>query len=63
MDQAAVDTEISRLELSEQIRVACINSPESVTVSGNLSAIEKITGCLQTVGAFVRRLKTNGNAY
>ncbi|CAD6441950.1 228653fb-a531-47f2-9fd6-a60750073651 [Sclerotinia trifoliorum] len=63
LGQDTTNAEISRLELCGQIRVACINSPNSVTVSGDLEAINQIMDTLQATGTFVRRLKTDGNAY
>ncbi|KAK3315921.1 type I polyketide synthase [Apodospora peruviana] len=37
--------------------VACINSPGSVTISGDLSAIDEISGRLEKDGVFNRKLK------
>ncbi|KAL9112783.1 MAG: hypothetical protein Q9227_003086 [Pyrenula ochraceoflavens] len=39
------------------IVVACINSPDSVTLSGDLHAIESIASQLQSEGLFARKLK------
>jgi NADPH:quinone reductase-like Zn-dependent oxidoreductase/ubiquinone/menaquinone biosynthesis C-methylase UbiE len=39
--------------------VACVNSPDSVTLSGDSDAIEELEGHLQTDGIFARRLKVN----
>ncbi|KAH6651430.1 hypothetical protein BKA67DRAFT_537308 [Truncatella angustata] len=47
----------------EQIRIAAINSPGSVTISGDVDAIEILTGVLTKDGVFVRALRTGGNAY
>lgn len=38
----AANPEIDKAGLQQQIRVAYINSPESVTISGNASAIDKL---------------------
>lgn len=49
---------IERLATGKVV-VACINSPASVTVSGDLSAIEEIQKLLDADGVFARRLKVN----
>ena len=49
--------------LFAQVKVACINSPESVTLSGDGAAIEAMTEALTQEGKFVRKLKTNGVGY
>ena len=54
---------ISKLGLGQSIRVACVNSPESVTISGDLAAIDKILEYMNGEGMFARKLKTNGRAY
>ncbi|KAJ6172240.1 polyketide synthase [Penicillium chermesinum] len=46
-----------------QVRVACINSPESVTVSGDADGIDALVSCLTANGTFARKLKTGGKAY
>ncbi|KAL2829478.1 hypothetical protein BDW59DRAFT_159066 [Aspergillus cavernicola] len=40
-----------------KVVVACINSPSSVTLSGDLAAVEQIEGILSAEGVFARRLK------
>jgi acyl transferase domain-containing protein len=47
----------------EQLSVACINSPASVTISGDTSAIETLSSKLDEAGTFWRILRTNGKAY
>lgn len=37
--------------------VGCVNSPNSVTISGDLSALEELEARAQTEGAFFRRLR------
>jgi acyl transferase domain-containing protein len=49
--------------LEAQARVACINSPESVTLSGSSDAIETLLGDLQSQNKFARKLQTGGRAY
>jgi acyl transferase domain-containing protein len=45
------------------VRIAAINSPDSVTLSGEPEAIEKLSKTLSDQGIFARVLKTGGNAY
>lgn len=47
----------------EDVRVAAINSPGSVTLSGEVAAIEDISASLTAENIFNRLLKTGGNAY
>ncbi|KAK1634593.1 polyketide synthase [Colletotrichum phormii] len=55
---------IARTEgLPGRVCVACINAPESVTLSGELDAINLLAKILQERGKFVRVLKTGGRAY
>ena len=57
------EQEIVALGLSEQIRVACVNSPESSTISGDPGAIDQLTAVLTERGVFARKLKTDNKAY
>ncbi|KAG9237170.1 reducing type I polyketide synthase 10 [Amylocarpus encephaloides] len=59
----ASEHEITALGLQEQIRVACVNSPESSTVSGDASAIDRLVTVLTERGVFARELKTDNKAY
>ncbi|KAI0886290.1 ketoacyl-synt-domain-containing protein [Annulohypoxylon maeteangense] len=54
---------IDALGLDNQICVACVNSPESVTISGDIDGIDKLKTHLDTLSIFARQLKTNGKAY
>ncbi|KAG8158411.1 hypothetical protein KVR01_011533 [Diaporthe batatas] len=55
---------ISKTEgLAGRVCVACINAPQSVTLSGELDAINSLAKILQEQGKFVRALKTGGRAY
>lgn len=56
-------TEISKAKLQDKINVACINSPESVTISGDDSAIDALLKTLQKKNVFARKLNTGGQAY
>ncbi|KAF1948501.1 ketoacyl-synt-domain-containing protein [Byssothecium circinans] len=47
----------------EEVQIAAINSPQSVTVSGNVEAVKKVQAQLQVDGTFARLLHTGGNAY
>ncbi|KAL2843399.1 hypothetical protein BJX68DRAFT_278030 [Aspergillus pseudodeflectus] len=46
-----------------RIRVACFNSPSSVTVSGDVAAIDRLKELLDGKGVFNRKLMTHGAAY
>ena len=50
-------------DLSEDLVVAAINSPSSVTISGRTPAIEILSERLSSNAIFNRILKTGGNAY
>lgn len=54
---------ISAAGLKGQLRVACVNSPEGVTISGDADAIDTLLGKLQEKKTFARKLKTGGQAY
>ncbi|KAI1820376.1 hypothetical protein F4861DRAFT_533744 [Xylaria intraflava] len=49
--------------LEEGVRIACYNSPQSVTLSGDEGAASKVKAKLEADGVFVRALKTSGRAY
>lgn len=49
--------------LERQVRVACVNSPESVTLSGTSEGIEALRVHLQADNKFARKLETGGRAY
>src|SRR5205814_1375131 len=54
---------VDELELGVYLTVACHNSPESSTISGDDDAIENMFAVLQERKIFSRKLKTGGNAY
>ena len=54
---------IDRLPLREELCVACVNSPESVTISGSLKAVDGVLAELQGSSTFARKLVTGGRAY
>ncbi|KXS98395.1 hypothetical protein AC578_4687 [Pseudocercospora eumusae] len=45
------------------IVIACHNSPQSVTLSGTLEAINDVARILESNGTFARKLETSNNAY
>jgi acyl transferase domain-containing protein len=49
--------------LQDQVCVACVNSPESVTLSGSIDAVEILLRELQNNRSFARKLETGGRAY
>lgn len=59
----AADELIAELGLRGQACVACFNAPESVTLSGELRAVETLRKTLEERGKFARALKTGGRAY
>lgn len=40
-----------------KVVIACINSPNSVTLSGDMDALEDVVACLEKDGIFARKLK------
>lgn len=46
-----------------QVRVACVNSPSSTTLSGDTVALKAVKGRLEENNIFVRFLHTGGKAY
>jgi acyl transferase domain-containing protein len=51
------------LQTQEAISIAAINSPDSVTVSGDASSISELAETLTKAGVFNRVLRTGGMAY
>lgn len=49
-------TEAVRLVGHGQLSIGCINSPKSVTVTGNQECVEALGGILESAGIFARRL-------
>lgn len=54
---------IEAKELQENVRVACVNAPESVTLSGASDGIEALRAEFQDQKKFARKLETGGRAY
>lgn len=63
LDQDSAIRHILDAGLQAKIQVACINSPKSVTVSGDSDAVHNLISGLQKQCIFSRMLKTNGIAY
>lgn len=49
--------------LENHVRVACVNAPESVTLSGSCEGIDMLQRDLQNQNHFARKLETGGRAY
>ncbi|KAI8931404.1 hypothetical protein NX059_011734 [Plenodomus lindquistii] len=47
----------------DEVKIAAINSPGSVTLSGEETAIKQLSAAMTDAGIFNRQLKTGGNAY
>ncbi|KAJ9366241.1 hypothetical protein DTO282E5_9065 [Paecilomyces variotii] len=54
---------IEELSLGGKVVIACVNSPESVTVSGSIYGIDILHKEAERSGVFARRLQTGGKAY
>ncbi|KAK8102456.1 hypothetical protein PG984_015602 [Apiospora sp. TS-2023a] len=63
LSAARAGEEIAAAELEGRLVVACINSPENVTISGDEDAIYTLQGRLEGQKLFARTLRTGGNAY
>lgn len=51
------------LEDLEDLTIACYNSPESLTISGDVNNVHRLKERLDSQGIFARILHTGGNAY
>lgn len=63
LSETAAAQEIEAVSGQQQLTVACVNSPEGVTVSGDAPALDRLLDTLQGKGVFARKLKTGGQAY
>ncbi|RMZ82570.1 hypothetical protein DV738_g1477, partial [Chaetothyriales sp. CBS 135597] len=59
----SLDAIAAHLERFENVTIACYNSPESITLSGNLDEVTELKALLDAEGIFARILATDGNAY
>jgi acyl transferase domain-containing protein len=51
------------VDLNDKVKIAAINSPESMTLSGDADAVTELSERLNDEGVFNRLLKTGGLAY
>jgi acyl transferase domain-containing protein len=63
MDAASARLLIESKDLTGHVRVACVNSPESVTLSGSKDGIKTLKLELENQKKFARELETGGRAY
>ncbi|KAL4957399.1 hypothetical protein BDW69DRAFT_200981 [Aspergillus filifer] len=63
LDHGSADQLIEEKKLTGRVRVACVNAPESVTISGESDDIDILLADLKAKGKFSRRLVTGGRAY
>ena len=63
LQKSEAQTIIGELALEGKLQVACVNSPESTTISGDEEAMNHFTGILQDRRILLKRLRTGGKAY
>ncbi|KAI5918779.1 reducing type I polyketide synthase 10 [Camillea tinctor] len=63
LSREAAEAYISSNQKLGRVNVACINSPENVTISGDFCDIDSMREDLQSKGIFARKLRTSGVAY
>ena len=63
LNQSKAQEIITELALEDSSSIACINSPESCTLSGDELAMDKLHSTLLKRSIFARKLKTDGKAY
>ena len=63
LSQSEAQEIITELALEGNSSIACINSPESCTLSGDELAMDKLHNTFQKRSIFARKLKTDGKAY
>ncbi|KAF5620208.1 polyketide synthase [Fusarium sp. NRRL 52700] len=63
LSDAASQLLIESKGLADQVRVACVNAPESVTLSGSDEWIQVLKQALESDSRFCRLLQTGGRAY
>jgi acyl transferase domain-containing protein len=54
---------IKQARLDSEVSIACINSPESVTLSGTIDGTDHLMTEIQKLGKFARKLRTGERAY
>ncbi|KAI0459484.1 polyketide synthase-like protein [Xylaria acuta] len=50
-------------ELEDKVCIACVNAPESVTLSGSIESVDVLFQDLKGQNRFARKLRTGGRAY
>ncbi|KAF5643482.1 polyketide synthase [Fusarium tjaetaba] len=63
LSDEAAELLIESKGLKDQIRVACVDAPESVALSGSDERIQVLKGALESDNKFCRLLQTGGRAY
>ena len=63
LSHLAAEELIAKLGVCGDVFVACDNSPESVTISGDAHDIDTLVTAAQAQGIFTRMLRTDGKAY
>ncbi|KAL3450556.1 hypothetical protein BJX65DRAFT_316007 [Aspergillus insuetus] len=63
LSEEKANAAIADVGLEGQVCVACVNSPEGVTVSGDQEPLDTLLAALQAKSVFARKLKTGGQAY
>ena len=63
LGSSEAEAEIHQAGLNGKVGIACVNSPVSVTMSGDADAVTTLSKDLQGRGIFARKLNTGGKAY
>jgi acyl transferase domain-containing protein len=63
LDAEAANQLIREKQLQGQVCIACINAPDSVTLSGSVDGIDLLLTTIQEKSKFARKLQTGGRAY
>ena len=63
LGSSEAEAEIRQAGLNGKAGIACVNSPVSVTMSGDADAVTILSKNLQERGIFARKLNTGGKAY
>lgn len=63
VDASSATQLICEAGLNGGIRVACVNSPENTTISGDVTGVDAMVTLLESQRLFVRKLRTGGRAY
>ena len=63
LDEPSTMSHLRESGLENKLVIACVNSPLSVTVSGDAEALEVLKDRFETLGIFNRKLRTQGTAY